>query len=100
MATIWFLRDGTGGQHTSTGHDVPMTTATSALKEYNKKYFQTGPNINAGVADGFAPFKHVVLEVEAEETNPIFPNSGYYFITELSVEDCLDMFDLSSVLDV
>ena len=100
MATIWFLRDGSGNQHTSKGHEVSMVTATSALQQFDKKYSLTGPNINAGTADGFAPFKHVVLEVEEEETNPTFPKPGYYIITGLSVKDCLGMFGIPSVLDV
>ena len=100
MATVFFVRDGTGDQHTSRGHEVSMADAMTSLEPYETKYFESGPTINEGVASGYAPFKYVVLEVSEGETNAKFPEQGYYLLVGLSVEDCLKLLGIDSVMDV
>ena len=60
MAKVFFVKDGTGDEHTSSGFDIPIGEINKALRSFEKKYFASGPTINSGVAGAFSPYRHVV----------------------------------------
>jgi hypothetical protein len=62
MAKVFFVKDGTGDDHTSSGFDIPVCEIDKALGSFEKKYFAAGPTINSGAAGAFSPYRHVVIE--------------------------------------
>lgn len=93
MPTIFFVRDGTGDHRTSAGHHVPMTAVSGMSAHFPARFRASGPNINpAGVASAFAAYQHVVMEVEAGESNAEYPQPGFYYFVGMSPAQAKDRF--------
>lgn len=85
MPKLFFVRDGTGDHQTSAGLSVTMEALESLLRNTQPKFTKSGPKINpeAGVSSLSLPYKHVVGEVAAGETNAGFPEPGFYYFIGL-----------------
>lgn len=95
MATIYFVRDGTGDHKTSQGARVAMNAATGLSSRFPPRFTSTGPTINSGVASGFAAFRHVVMEVVAGETTAEYPKAGFYYFEGLTPEEATGILGVS-----
>ncbi len=98
MATIHFVKNGkkANGERITRSVGVSMEIATKSLSTYETKHSEKPPTINPEVAaSDFAPYRHVVLEVDQGDTNSSFPKQGYYFIVGLDAFECQSIFGLS-----
>jgi hypothetical protein len=77
MAKVFFVKDGTGDEHTSSGFDIPIGEISKALRSFEKKYFASGPTINSCVAGAFSPYRHVVVEINRWRNECAFSNSWF-----------------------
>lgn len=100
MATLYFVRDGKGTQHTSRGHDVPIEGTRAACERRGFHFFEKGPVINEGIASPFAPFRHVVVEVTNTDVGGIFDRAGFYLVNGMSPEDAQREFSIDIIRDV
>ncbi len=87
MPKIFFVRDGTGDHKTSDGKPIAMSTATGLSNRFPPRFTVSGPTINAGIASAFAAFRHVVMEVEADELNMEYPKAGFYYFVGLTPQE-------------
>ena len=95
MPTIFFVRDGTGDHQTSTGKSVSLTDIEQLAVRFPPHYRNGPPQVNAGVASAFAPYRHVVIEVESHETSPTFSRTGYYLLAGMSPRDAFELLGVS-----
>jgi hypothetical protein len=96
VASLFFVRDGKGGDNTSQAHEVPVKELTQKLQRRGLKHFNTAPHINPenGPANAFAPYRHIVVEIGADETNATFAKPGFYYVMGLSPHECSELFDI------
>lgn len=98
MAEIYFVKDGKGDEHTSSAHVIDIAVATKALRDSSTEYREQGPTFNGEKsASAFAPYRYVVLRVNAQETNDLFAQAGYYWIVGLKPDDCRDKLGLTNI---
>ena len=64
---------------------VPIETAIDKLTPFEKKYFDAPPALEG---------EGVILRVDETEINAVFPDEGYYQVTNLTPEDCRGLFNL------
>lgn len=96
MASLYFVRDGRGDQHTSQAHPVPLKQVQVLASKHQTKFFKSGPTVNSGVASPFAPYRHIVVEIEPSETSQDFPTAGFYYFIGLSPSDAQLHFGISN----
>ena len=82
MAEI-FLEESKPGQGNK--YRVPIETAIDKLTPFEKKYFDAPPALEG---------EGVILRVDEAETNAVFPEEGYYQVTNLTPDDCRGLFGL------
>ncbi|MEP6907106.1 MAG: hypothetical protein ABI858_03875 [Pseudoxanthomonas sp.] len=95
MATIFFLKDGkkANGDRLTRHFEIQMDSATQHLAKYNNRFKERPPTINGDIlANDFAPYKHVLLEVDQSETNTSFPKAGFYYLIGLTPRECQNFF--------
>jgi hypothetical protein len=99
MAKVFFVKDGTGDEHTSSGFDIPIGEINKALRSFEKKYFASGPTINSGVAGAFSPYRHVVVEITDGETSVLFPTVGFYYMIGLRPAEAKTLLKIANAPD-
>ena len=81
MPTLFFVRDGSGDCRTSKGRSLAMSAAAGLATKYPLQFTQSGPNINEGVASLYSTYRHVVMEVTADDATMEYPRAGvFYFV--------------------
>jgi len=91
MATLFFVKDGKrrNGDRLTRSVEIEIDEAVRALGAREQKYFKTPPTINPEiVANDFADYRYVVLEVTEAEARPPFGKAGYYWFIGLSPATC------------
>jgi len=86
MAKIHLAKDGkrANGDHITQGFDV-TAAQLEPLKSFPSHYRANPPDIGTGIADDYAAFRHVVVEIEeASEASEAFPKVGYYWLSDLT----------------
>ena len=85
MPKLFFVRDGTGDNHTSAGLSITMEALESLSRGTRPKFIRSGPTINpdAGQSSPYSSYKHVVGEVADGEINTAFPQAGFYYFVGL-----------------
>lgn len=86
MAKIHLAKDGkrANGDHITRGFEV-TPAQLAPLNFFPSHYRSNPPDIGTGVADDYAAFEHVVVEIEEPgEASTAFPKVGYYWLSTLS----------------
>lgn len=99
MATIHLVKDGKRGDGTRLTHSVSisMADAIAQFGTFGTKYSAQPPTINPETpASDFAPYKHVVLEVEGADAKEPFATPGYYYIIGAAPADCQRLLGISA----
>ena len=97
MATVHFVKDGKlqNGERITKSFDVSASIAANKLGRFDSRYTETPPTINPNVqASDWAEYKHVVLEIEQDESAPPFSKTGYYYIAGLTPAECKRLLDI------
>lgn len=101
MATVHFVKDGVTKRGTSLtrSYEVQIEDARAELGHRSTRYSKGVPRINPDiVANDFAEYRHVVLEVHDGEEGGAFPKPGYYVLPDLSPRDCQSLCEDSGPL--
>jgi hypothetical protein len=97
VAQIFWVRDGTqSDKRSSKAHQVPMALVLEKLASYDRKYSAVPITVNPekGPAKWQDQFRHVILRVDADETNASYPDAGYYLIRLLTPAACREILRL------
>jgi hypothetical protein len=97
MARISLVKDGTASDHrTSAGHTVPVETVIEKLTPFEKRFFDNPPDMHPekGPAPAEDPYRHVVVTIDEDELNSVFPKAGYYHVVGLTAEDACQLFGI------
>lgn len=90
MATLFFVRNGSGSDRVDTGKSVPAARINDALSRHALKFCPSIPVINPEVATStYLAYEHVVIQVPANELSAKFPTTGYYLVLDFSPQDCV-----------
>jgi hypothetical protein len=98
MSKVFFVKDGTGDSASGRGYDVPFSLISAKLGARRTKYFHSPPppfNAQAGPA-GYRDPKHVVVEILEGESSDAFSSAGYYYILDLTPEECRKLLGITS----
>ena len=99
MARIFYSKDGNDPARTNQGPHIEIATVATILGKFETKYFQGPPPINEDLKVGlFAAYRHVVIDVDSDETCERFPKPGYYYVCELSPKECNQLLNGSSLI--
>lgn len=101
MAAIHFVKDGKrpNGERITRSIQVCLNVVTDHLNGFEFQYTTTPPTFKPMVnASNFAPYKYVVLEVGEGESNPSFPDQGYYYLVGVNPEECQDLVGIAGPL--
>lgn len=94
MAEIFWLRGGGEGHKSTSGvHHVPMSLVEEKLVPFEKQYFDEPPDLDPRRFSHDDDW-HVFVRVNDEETNAVFPDSGYYQLVHVTPDDCREFFKL------
>ena len=75
MSRIFYAKDGNDPARTNQGPHVGIDIVTAALGKFKTKYFKEPPSINETTkVSPFAAYRHVVIDVDPDETCERFPN--------------------------
>jgi hypothetical protein len=99
MATVHFVKDGklANGERVTKSVDVPATLAAERLVGFDTRHTKTAPTINPeGTPSDWAPYKHVVLEIEQGEETSHFSEPGYYYLIGLTPAECQNLLGVSA----
>lgn len=95
MAQMFLIKEGSPHEATPL-RPVPIETLTEKLTPFEKRYFDAPPDINPahGRPSARDEYRHVIVKVDENETNAVFPDAGYYHIPHLEPGDCERLFGL------
>ncbi|MGE3918714.1 MAG: hypothetical protein AB7F78_23730 [Hyphomicrobiaceae bacterium] len=92
MATVFFVRDGTGPERMNGGREVLPATLDAACPSARVVWFDAPPTFtDAHPANPVADFRHVVLRVEPHETQGRFNKSGYWVLNGVRPTDIVPL---------
>ena len=95
MPVLFFVRDGTGDDHTSGAHQVSAVSVSHHLAGIEKRFSVSGPTINGDrVASPFSPYRHVVLEILDGETSQDYPRAGFYYLVGFTPAEARALFGI------
>ena len=85
MATVYFVREGTGESATDAGRDVSLATITNALKNNKAIWSKEAPSLGSQTsANAVSEFRFVVIHVKNGETDGNFNKAGYWLLEDVS----------------
>ena len=85
MATVYFVREGTGERATDSGRDVSLDSITNFFQNTKLKWSQGPPTFGSREpANAVSDFKHVVVHVKDSETIGQFNKAGYWLLDGVS----------------
>ena len=95
MAQLFAIKDGSPHQ-ASRPQPVNIETVTAKLTPFEKRYFDAPPDINPATGPSKAQdeFRHIIVKIDENEINAVFPDAGYYHIPKLTPEDCEILFGI------
>ena len=98
MASIFFVRDGNGDDRMSAAHEMTVQCVTEKLCGRATKFTKSKPYFNSerGNLQWPYPYSQVVIEILTGETNPDYPELGFYLIRDLSPTDCQKLFGIAN----
>lgn len=88
MATLFYVRDGTGRDRTNGGHEMSPSTVDATFPSVRLVRLDKPPTfIDGQPANAVADFTHVVLHVAPHETQGRFNKSGYWVLQSVRPSD-------------
>ena len=79
MATVYFVREGTGERATDAGREVAVADITNAFKNVKVIWSQNAPIFGSPKpANAVSDYRYVVVHVKDDETNSQFNKAGYW----------------------
>jgi len=92
MATLFYGREGRSRSRSSRGQDIDIELVREYFSHADKHFFPTPPIINAdGTPSEFSAYTLVVVEILDGETDQDFPGVGYYWLVQLSPQQCTEI---------
>jgi hypothetical protein len=99
MAQVFYAKDGSDPARISQGVHVEIETINKMIGKFETKYFKEPPPINKATnVTPYAEYRHVVIVVSNAETCEKFPMPGYYYVCELSPQECNRLLNLRTPL--
>lgn len=89
MATVYYVRDGTGEAATDAGRPIPLAIIAKVAGSYSLIWSQSPPPPfgDKSPANPFSSFRHVVIHVVGGETAGQFTKDGYWHLKGMSPAD-------------
>ena len=88
MATVYFVRDGTGESATDAGRKVPLSSIANAFPNRKLVWSKDPPPFgDRSPPNPVSPFMHVDVYVESGETADGFTKDGYWYLAGVSPAD-------------
>jgi hypothetical protein len=85
MATVYYVRDGTGEESTNAGRNIPLASIARVAATLSPIWSKDPPSFGRQLqANAFSAFRHVVVHVEGGETAGKFTKDGYWYLTGMS----------------
>lgn len=81
MATVYFVREGSGNGRTNQGRELPLAEIVKAFPNHEPIWSQEAPVFNpTSPANPVSAYRYVVVQVENGEYAGKFTKDGYWFL--------------------
>jgi hypothetical protein len=100
MATVFFVRNGTGDPRTNTSTEAPEVSIDSVISKLGQYEFEALkddplPFGFTEPASEYVFFKYVVIKIHSNETCSKFPKSGLYLVKGMSPGEFNKQFNMN-----
>ena len=98
MPRVFFVKDGSGDEHTSQAYTAKLADVVNLIKGFELRFFENGPFINSQTnASPFALYRYVVVEVGEGELTEQFTRVGFYLVVGLDVKQTQASLGISNL---
>jgi hypothetical protein len=93
MATVYFVRDGSGGSRTNVGLDVPLSEIVKAFPSSRAVWFNDAPTFNSErLTNDVSGYRYVVVHVRSAQPGGQLTKEGYWLLDGVSPSDFMRKF--------